>query len=79
VCFRYIGPVDRDVAHLRRFNKTLVERLQSDGTVFLTGTELRDTYALRACVMHYATEPSDVTVLIDTVLDVAARLNEPAR
>lgn len=50
VCFRY-GPRrwTGDAPRLDALNRALVERIQADGRVFLTGTVLRGRFALRAC------------------------------
>jgi aromatic-L-amino-acid decarboxylase len=67
VCFRYRPPQwTGDDAQLDALNKALVERLQADGRVFLTGTTLRGRFALRACVLHYGTTEADVDCLVDT-------------
>ena len=55
-------------------NKALVERIQADGRVFLTGTVLRGRFVLRACVLHYGTTEADVDALTDVVRETGARL-----
>ena len=75
VCFRYAPPrLAGDVPRLDALNKTLVERIQTDGRVFLTGTVLRGRFALRACVLHYGTTEADVDALIDIVRETGAHL-----
>jgi aromatic-L-amino-acid decarboxylase len=49
-------------------NKRLTEQLQSEGKVFLTGTQVRGRFSLRACVLHYATRESDLDFLVDCTL-----------
>ena len=75
VCFRY-APArwPGEPAGLDALNKTLVEALQADGRVFLTGTVLRGRFVLRACVLHYETTEADVDALIDVVRETGARL-----
>jgi glutamate/tyrosine decarboxylase-like PLP-dependent enzyme len=75
VCFRYAAPRwTGDAARSDSLNKLLVERIQSEGRIFLTGTTLRGRYALRACVFHYGTTEADVDALVDVVRDTGARL-----
>jgi glutamate/tyrosine decarboxylase-like PLP-dependent enzyme len=75
VCFRYQPPRwTGDAARLDALNKALVERIQADGRVFLTGTTLRERFALRACVLHYGTTEADVDYLVDAVRETGARL-----
>jgi glutamate/tyrosine decarboxylase-like PLP-dependent enzyme len=77
VCFRYAPPRrSRDPGELDALNKALVERLQAEGRVFLTGTVLRGRFALRACVLHYGTTEADVDALVETVRETGARLTE---
>lgn len=75
VCFRYApSGAHADAGRLDALNKRLVERIQSDGRTFLTGTVLRGRFALRACVLHYDTTEADVDALIDVVRETGARL-----
>jgi aromatic-L-amino-acid decarboxylase len=76
VCFRYVGIPDPTDERLRVFNRALVAQLQTEGEVFLTGTELKDSYALRVSIMHYATRTTDVATLFQIILKTAARLKE---
>jgi glutamate/tyrosine decarboxylase-like PLP-dependent enzyme len=75
VCFRYAPPgLAADASRLDALNKALVERIQADGRVFLTGTVLRGRFVLRACVLHYGTTEADVDALTDVVRETGARL-----
>jgi len=68
VCFRYV-PADArgDEARLDALNKRMMERIQSEGEAFLSGTTIRGRFALRACVLHYATAAADVDALLAAV------------
>ena len=76
VCFRYVPPSlkGNDLA-LDALNKRVMEAVQASGAAFLTQTALRDRFALRACVLHYATTEADLTALIDIVRKTGARLS----
>lgn len=68
VCFRYVPAGARgDEARLDALNKRTMERIQSEGEVFLSGTTIRGRFALRACVLHYATAAADVDALVAAV------------
>ena len=67
VCFRYIPAPCPDDAALNRLNKTLMEEIQRGGRAFLTSTDLGGRFALRACVLHYATNEQDLVALADLV------------
>ncbi len=72
--FRYV-PADlrkaasRDEAYLDRLNAALVERLQSDGDVYLSNAVVRDRYLLRSCIVNFRTTEADV----DAVPEIVAR------
>jgi aromatic-L-amino-acid/L-tryptophan decarboxylase len=80
VCFRFAPRGDElGGPALDALNKRIMECLQAEGRAFVTNAVLRDRFALRACVLHYATSESDLRMLVDTVREVGARcLLEPA-
>jgi len=51
-----------------------MEEVQASGAAFLTQATLRGRFALRACVLHYATTEADIAALVDVVRDTGARL-----
>jgi aromatic-L-amino-acid/L-tryptophan decarboxylase len=76
VAFRYAPPALRgDDARLDALNKRVMEQVQSDGAAFITNTSVRGRFALRACVLHYATTEEDVAALVDIVRRTAAGLD----
>src|SRR2546428_722592 len=81
VCFRYVPPgLRNDHARVNALNQRIMEAIQSGGNAFLTGTVLRGDFALRACVLHYATTEDDVAALVDVVRTTGAALaGESAR
>src|SRR4029077_19852498 len=74
-CFRYVPEgwrgLDRD---LDAFNRALLEAVQHDGRVFLTGTELAGRFALRACIVNFRTGTRDLEILIETIRDTARQM-----
>ncbi len=68
VCFRYAPPELRgQEVRLDALNKDVMERVQSGGEAFLSGTTIRGRFALRACVLHYDTNEADLDALIAAV------------
>jgi aromatic-L-amino-acid/L-tryptophan decarboxylase len=68
VCFRYVPPsLANDPERLDALNQQTMERVQSEGRAFLTGTVVRGRFALRACVLHYQTSEADIDALVDVV------------
>jgi aromatic-L-amino-acid decarboxylase len=75
VCFRYAPPSLRgNDEQLNVLNKRVMEHVQASGAAFLTQTMLAGRFALRACVLHYATTEADVAALVDVVRQTGARL-----
>jgi aromatic-L-amino-acid/L-tryptophan decarboxylase len=74
VCFRYAPAELRgDDSRSNAVNKAIMEKVQSGGEAFLSGTVLRGQFALRACILHYATTEEDVRALLDVVRRVGAQ------
>src|SRR5207249_5523887 len=68
VCFRYApGRLRGDHRALDALNKRVMEDVQASGRAFLTQATLGGHFALRACVLHYATTESDLAALVDVV------------
>jgi len=75
VCFRYVPERMRgDDRALDALNKRLMEDVQASGRAFLTQATLGGRFALRACVLNYATTESDLAALVDVVRETGARL-----
>jgi aromatic-L-amino-acid decarboxylase len=80
VCFRYAPPgLKGDDRALDVLNKRVMEEVQASGAAFLTQTTLRDRFALRACILHYATTETDLAALVECVRTTGARLVGMAR
>jgi glutamate/tyrosine decarboxylase-like PLP-dependent enzyme len=65
-CFRYAPPGVRDLDAL---NRRLLERIQREGHVFLTSTELDGRLVLRACVVNFRTTEADLDRLLEVVVE----------
>jgi glutamate/tyrosine decarboxylase-like PLP-dependent enzyme len=74
VCFRYAPANLRgDDKKLDALNQHVMEEVQASGAAFITQTTLRGRFALRACILHYATTEADLTALVDVVRATGAR------
>jgi aromatic-L-amino-acid/L-tryptophan decarboxylase len=51
-----------------------MEAVQASGEAFLSNTVIRGRFALRACVLHYATSEDDVAALVEVVRRLGAQL-----
>jgi len=75
VCFRYAPSTLRaEEEKLSALNKGLMERVQARGETFVSGTTLRNRFALRACILHYGTTPDDLAALVRTIRDTGEQL-----
>ena len=65
VCFRYECGGDEETT--AALNRALLERLQLGGEAFLTSTELRGRYTLRACIVNYRSRRDDIDRMLAAV------------
>ena len=68
VCFRYrpeIWPGDDHSLDL--LNQAIMEDVQTGGQAFLAGVDVRGSFALRSCALHYALNEDHVESIIDAV------------
>ena len=73
VCFRRRFDGVEDEQALGPLNAAIAERLETDGTAFISSTTLRGRYALRLCPMNHATTRADVDAVVDAI-EAAPRL-----
>jgi len=90
VCFRYVDPptaagradaeaigdaaaAEREAAAVA-LNRAILERLQLSGEAFITSTELRGRFVLRACVVNYRSTRDDVDRMLDAVRAIGAEV-----
>jgi glutamate/tyrosine decarboxylase-like PLP-dependent enzyme len=64
-----VGTADAE-RHLDGLNRALLDRLQRGGEVFLSNAVISGRYLLRACIVNFHTDRSDV----EAVPDIVARL-----
>jgi aromatic-L-amino-acid decarboxylase len=74
VCFRFVGDGDLDEDAIAALNRTLLERLQLGGEAFLTSTDLRGRYVLRACFVNYRSRREDVDRMLAAVRRIGQNL-----
>jgi aromatic-L-amino-acid/L-tryptophan decarboxylase len=74
VCFRFVDPSLTGEEATAAVNRTLLERLQLGGEAFLTSTELRGTYVLRACFVNYRSRREDVDRMLTAVRELGREI-----
>src|SRR5215831_4253947 len=71
--FRYIpADLDRSAAsagdYLNELNTALLDRIQAEGTAYVSNAVIDGVFALRACIVNFRTTSADVQATIDVVL-----------
>jgi aromatic-L-amino-acid decarboxylase len=77
VCFQYRTPdisVHKDQKYLDELNNQLLDVLEKDGRVFLSGTKIHGKRALRACSVNHRLRREDVDFLLDVIREVGRSL-----
>jgi glutamate/tyrosine decarboxylase-like PLP-dependent enzyme len=75
VCFRFTPPGwAGGEAKLDALNEDINDTINASGEIFFTPTTLDSRYALRACIIHYATTEADIDLLVRRVRETGARL-----
>jgi len=70
-CFRYTPAGATDVEAL---NRRIPEIVQREGHAFLTSTELNGQTVLRACIVNFRTDESDLDTLLDAIAEAGRRV-----
>jgi aromatic-L-amino-acid/L-tryptophan decarboxylase len=76
VCFRFLDPTVGNEEAAAALNRALLERLQLGGDAFLTSTELRGRFVLRACIVNYRSTRQDIDRMLKAVRRIGGELIE---
>ncbi|MEE9198188.1 MAG: pyridoxal-dependent decarboxylase [Dehalococcoidia bacterium] len=79
VCFRYLTDDMRyhqDDIYLSELNKKLLEAVEKDGRVFLTGTMIQGKTALRACCVNHRTQPRNIEYVLKILRELGPNVHE---
>lgn len=78
VCFRYRARLREGAsagqAEADAFNRRLMLEVQRDGDSYPSNAIIGGRFALRACIVNFRTQQSDVERLLETIRRVAARM-----
>ena len=74
VCFRVIHPTLHSEDAVGAFNRAVLERLQLGGDAFLSSTELRSRFTLRACIVNHRSRREDIDRMLDAIRAAAVAL-----
>jgi glutamate/tyrosine decarboxylase-like PLP-dependent enzyme len=72
VCFRYAPPnLRRDQAAMDAANRSILEKVQLGGRIFLSSTTLENEFWLRACIVNPGTTIQDVESILGVIRTTA--------
>jgi len=74
VCFRHTVSADASEDARNRFNLALLKRMITRGRVYLSNTELKGKFCLRACIVNHLTKDSDIDGVVSEVLEAAREI-----
>lgn len=82
-CFRYVPEAlperpGRD-EYLDRLNEQLMTKLQLDGRAYCSNAVLRGRFTLRACIVNFRTEATEIDRLLDVAAEIGARVDHDLR
>jgi glutamate/tyrosine decarboxylase-like PLP-dependent enzyme len=84
--FRYVPPdlaatsaTDATAGYIDSINRTIVDRLQAEGEVFVSNAVIDGRFLLRACIVNFRTMESDVVALIEVVKRVGREVHAAER
>ena len=60
-------------------NERIMTSIQADGRVFCSNADIDGRYALRACIVNFRTEATDVDALLDVAAELGAELDGDLR
>ncbi|MFT4561188.1 MAG: aromatic-L-amino-acid decarboxylase [Gammaproteobacteria bacterium] len=73
VCFRFIGNHASTEIEINALNSRLLDALERDGRVFITGTVLQGKQVIRACIINHRFRRADIDYLIEVVREVGVQ------
>lgn len=71
VCFQFVGEGSKSEEELNQLNQDLLNELEKDGRVFITGSQLYGKTVIRACLVNHRKQQEHVDYLLDVIRDVA--------
>lgn len=75
VCFRYnTGRTSSE--KLNSLNDEIINRVEQDGRIFLTGTKIDGQTALRVCFINHRTSRADVDAIVEVVSEIGQEVEQ---
>jgi aromatic-L-amino-acid decarboxylase len=71
VCFRHLLDKDASEETRNRFNLALLKRIVARGKVYLSNSELKGKFCLRASIVNHRTKETDIDAVVREVLEIA--------
>jgi aromatic-L-amino-acid decarboxylase len=74
ICFRHRLAANACEETRNRFNLALLKRIVNRGKIYLSNTELKGKFCLRACIVNHLTKDADIDLVVPEILDAASEL-----
>jgi uncharacterized protein involved in response to NO len=72
--FHLFGRAERTEETRNRFNLALLERIVNRGKIYLSNTEWKGKFCLRACIVNHLTKDPDIDLVVPEILDAASEI-----
>jgi len=69
-CFRYVKGLESEDA-IDEFNRKLIQALEKDGRVFITGTTINNKFVIRACLINHRMSEQTIDYLLNVLREVS--------
>jgi glutamate/tyrosine decarboxylase-like PLP-dependent enzyme len=78
--FRYVpddlrAQADAHRDYLNQLNRTVLQRIQQEGRIFLSNTTVRGAFLLRVCIVNFRTAAADLDIVPDLVAGIGAEID----
>ena len=74
VCFQYLGDGSKSEEELTKFNQNILNDLEKNGRVFITGSQLYGQTVIRACVINHRKQKKHIDYLINVIREQGQKI-----
>ena len=73
-CFRFVKGC-RSEDEIDQINRKLIQELEKDGRVFITGTTINNKFVIRACLINHRMHKGTVDYLVQVIREIAGKVS----
>jgi aromatic-L-amino-acid decarboxylase len=74
ICFRFVGCRREPEQVIDQLNRNLIRALETDGRIFITGSQLWKRPVLRACIINHRMQKNDIEYFVKVVEEVGSQM-----